>query len=139
MIMQATAKGLLRHRFWGTYSAAIGLEFKDEVMAKAALRVLGAADWKVGDKVKKCLVWVGEDTDQVTEVLVSFGADANKIHSIAKSIDHGEFFTVSIPVDVVDPNQLILFDDTHSHTVTHPRISGCEECETLLVCSHHGT
>jgi hypothetical protein len=114
MIMQAKASGLLRHRFWGTYSAAIGLEFKDEVMAKAALRVLGAADWKVGEKSAKCLVWVGEDTDHVTEVLVSFGADANKVHSIAKSLDHGEFFTVSIPVEVVDPNQLSLFEASHS-------------------------
>ena len=113
MIMQAKASGLLRHRFWGTYSAVIGLEFQDEMMAKAALRVLGAADWKMGDKVKKCLVWVGEDTDQVTEVLVSFGADASKIHSIAKSIDYGESFTVSIPVEVVDANQLTLFEASH--------------------------
>lgn len=104
---EAKAKGILAHKFHGTYWAVIGLEFANADMAKAALPKLGEG-WKVGEKQPSVLVWQGESEalDKCKKVLGSFGADTKKIDSLAKSIDYGEWFEVSIPLP--DPNQLAL-------------------------------
>lgn len=96
--MQVKAKGILRHRFWGEYSAAIALEFASEEDARAALVVL--KDWAPGAKSPNVLVWTGnsEALDVCKETLTKYGADPSKIDSCAKSIDYGEWFEVTIPV-----------------------------------------
>ena len=105
--MLIKANGILRHRFWGEYSAVIGLVFDNSVYAQLALEKLGER-WKVG-KDPKNLTWMGnsEELDLVTKILVSFGAEEKKIASIAKSIDYGEPFAIVMEVD--DPNQQKLF------------------------------
>jgi hypothetical protein len=106
--MKVEAKGMLRHRFWGVYSAAIALQFSSADDAKAALPVLGDG-WKLGEKHQEILIWEGESKalDLCSDLLESFGADRKKIASIATSIDHGEWFQVTIPVE--NKNQLALF------------------------------
>lgn len=93
------ARGQLRHRFWGEYSAVIALEFESQKHAADCLSVLGEG-WGVGEKNKNVLVWVGNSSEleECTKVLVSFGAEEKKIASIAKSIDYGEPFEVNIGV-----------------------------------------
>jgi hypothetical protein len=93
------ARGQLRHRFHGEYSAVIALGFDSEADASECLPILSAKvnGWEAG-KNKKALVWVGnsEELDACTHVLVSFGAEEKKIASLAKSIDYGEPFDVAI-------------------------------------------
>ena len=103
--MKANASGQLRHQFFGTYSAVIGLVFDDEYSATQALPKLGS-NWKLADKNKKALIWVGnsEELKSCKTVLGSFGADIKKIDSIAKSIDFGEPF--SIAVEIIPKEQL---------------------------------
>ena len=108
--MNAKASGRLRHRFWGDYSAVIALDFGNEENAKACLPLLGDG-WKPGEKHPSALVWVGdsEALEKCKEVLGSFGADVKKIDSIAKSIDYGEPFEVSIPMPMDQSKQTSLF------------------------------
>lgn len=100
------ANGRLRHRFWGNYSALIGLWFEDPASAKMAQMKLGS-DWVPG-KSPDVLVWTGDSKalEQVKQVLGGFGADTEKIDSLAKSVDYGEPFTVEIPAS--HPDQLEL-------------------------------
>lgn len=94
----ATAKGQLRHRFWGTYSAAIGLQFVNASDAQQALPLLGAG-WRNSTN-PVVLVWEGDTAalDACEGRLVGFGADAKAIRSLAHSVDYGDPFTVSIPI-----------------------------------------
>jgi hypothetical protein len=96
---QVTARGQLRHHFFGTYSATIILCFEDNKSAEDSLKVLGA-DWKLGEKHKMVLVWTGEseELEKIKDQLESFGAVRDKIDSIKYSIDYGEEFSVKIPV-----------------------------------------
>ena len=91
-----SAKGILRHRFHGSYSAVIGLMFDSAENAKMALSHLSG--WEIG-KDNRALIWIGdsEALEECKKVLASFGADAKKIDSIAKSIDFGEPFTCEFP------------------------------------------
>jgi hypothetical protein len=106
--MNAQAKGILRHQFFGTYSAVIALEFQDTYQAKESLTKLGNG-WNISQKNDNVLVWAGnsEELDVCKDVLTSFGADYDKIDSVAKSIDYGEPFQVIIPIDNKD--QLAMF------------------------------
>jgi hypothetical protein len=105
------AFGQLKHRFHGEYSAVIALAFDSPEHALDALSVLSikVKGWSVGEKNKNALVWVGnsEQLEACTSVLVSFGAEEKKIASLAKSIDYGEPFEVSIPI--VPQEQVSLF------------------------------
>lgn len=106
--MEVKANGQLAHHFWGEYFATIALGFANTTEAYLAQKTLGT-DWKLGKKSSTALVWHGnrEQLNALKKVLGSFGADLKKIDSIAKSIDYGEPFTVTIPV--TDPNQMNLF------------------------------
>jgi hypothetical protein len=98
----------LRHRFHGEYSAVIGLEFTSEAHARDAIRYLGPG-WKVGEERHNILIWSGnnDQLQEVTKVLVFFGAEEKKIASVAKSIDYGEPFQVTL--DVIPQEQQSLF------------------------------
>ena len=103
--MKLKAKGQLRHRFWGTYSAVIGLEFAlDQV--NLAQEILGTS-W-ASSQDSTVLLWTGnsEELEAVKVVLGKYGADTKKIDSLARSVDYGEPFTIEIPA--VHPNQLRL-------------------------------
>ncbi len=99
--------GQLRHRFWGDYSAVIGIVFDNAADANLALPKLGA-DWSSNNET---VIWSGnsEQLKIQKKNLASFGADEDKIDSIKYSVDYGEPFNIKIPVDFVDPNQLNLF------------------------------
>jgi hypothetical protein len=88
-------RGQLQHHFWGSYAATIGIAFDSDADATDAQKLL--PDFK---QRGKALVWHGNgpDVDRIEALLVSFGADPDKIGSIAKSIDYGEPFTVTMPV-----------------------------------------
>jgi hypothetical protein len=103
------ANGILRHCFFGTYTAVIGLTFESETHKQDAKKVLGNSWSDESAKRKNILVWSGtsEELDEVKKVLVKYGADEKKIDSIAKSIDYGEPFEVNIPI--VPNEQLPLF------------------------------
>lgn len=107
------AHGILKHHFWGTYSATIGLSFSDKASAADALRTFGGREkgWIVSTVNPSMLVWDGVDDgalDAVCDVLESYGAEREKIASIARSIDHGEPFEVDVPI--VPAEQMSLFE-----------------------------
>lgn len=91
------AKGLLRHRFWGTYSAVIALGFDSPEEAQQALPRLPG--FEPHPKEPRALMWAGDSNalQGTKELLGGFGADVQKIDSIARSVDHGEPFEVVIP------------------------------------------
>lgn len=95
----ATGNGRLRHRFWGTYSAAMAIQFASTSDAQAALAHLGCG-WRTSPMTTRALIWQGEQQalDACVEVLASFGADRKAIASLAHSVDYGDPFTVQIPV-----------------------------------------
>lgn len=97
------AEGQAHHRFWGEYSAVIGLTFKDDKQAQAALYSLPG--WRVAKSVPNGVVCVVADKpyegvlnlNEEIDRLVSFGAKREKILSFKYSVDYGEPFTVDIP------------------------------------------
>jgi hypothetical protein len=103
--MKAIGHGKLRHCFFGTYIAVIALGFDTEYQANQVLPKLGPG-WRLGERSKKALVWEGnsQELDVVKDVLEGFGADRDKIASLAKSIDYGEDF--SIQVEIVPEEQM---------------------------------
>ena len=117
--MNINAKGILAHKFHGNYWCVIALQFDSEenardgmlVLNKSLLNAACARQYAIG-KHPEVLVWQGnsEELSICKVVLGSFGADVNKIDSIAKSIDHGEWFAVSIPMEMNNPNQLSLLE-----------------------------
>jgi hypothetical protein len=122
--MKIKAKGLLRHRFWGDYSAHIILMF-DCDDASVAIEQLNnniifgefrtasggmaqSKGWAVSQSSKSYLAgeFNGSDLDKVVEKLVELGADKTKITSMATSIDFGEEFTIEMTIE--DKNQMSL-------------------------------
>lgn len=110
--MIIVAKGQLRHHFWGDYKATIGLKFHDQVLAAHALPQFQG--FTQSDAV---LVWFGggDDFARVKALLVSMGADEDKIDSCATSIDYGEPFTVDVDLTPVD-------------TAVQPSLLACPDC-----------
>lgn len=108
-VLMYHAQGRLQHHFWGTYAATIVLAFVNAGFAEAALPSLPG--WQVHPTFPRALVFHGSgDALKATErLLVSFGADKQKMTSLAKSIDYGEPFTVSVP-DPAAPQQASLFE-----------------------------
>lgn len=106
--MEIKGNGLLQHHFWGTYCATMCVEFNSPEDAVLVLLVFGDT-WEQDKKAKNCIVFHGSDPELEIEInkLVGFGADKNKICSLAKSIDYGEEFTVK--VNVPNPDQIELF------------------------------
>lgn len=113
------AKGQTRHRFWGKYSAHIVLQFDTQEEALKAMPLLNL-DIKFGEyktasgnmkasegwhhlthgqgEVQRALFIEVADPalEKVVDRLVLFGAERNKILSLAKSVDHGEVFEINI-------------------------------------------
>jgi hypothetical protein len=114
-----TKQAILAHHFWGTYHCQIALEFEDVILAEAACKVLNGhlpttdkfPMWALGEKHKHVLIWAGnsEELSACKKALVSYGAEEDKIDSIRKSVDCGEPFGISVPVELSDPNQLVMF------------------------------
>ena len=121
------AKGRLRHRFWGKYSAHIILIFDSEREAKKALPALEftptsdiqqadgsthtSCGWIQGETYPDTLQIevAGDDLKAVEQKLKEYGADVKKMGSIAKSVDWGEPFYVTIPhVHKDHPNQVTM-------------------------------
>lgn len=100
------AEGLLRHRFWGEYSAHIVLEFADPSSAAAALEsgALGEG-WQ---RKAQWLHWTGDSValETVSDTLAAHGANRSAIASLRRSVDYGEPFEVSVGVE--DSRQLQL-------------------------------
>jgi hypothetical protein len=105
--MKAKGQGQLRHRFHGEYSAVIAIAFESPIVASAALNQLGNT-WKLSPN-PKAIVWVGnrEQLEVCKRMLVSFGAEESKIDSLAKSIDYGEPFEITINIEAEE--QIHLF------------------------------
>lgn len=107
--MKVQAEGQLAHHFWGTYHCTIGLAFRSESEAVAALssNTLGQG-WQRSKRNPDVLRWHGPspDCDAIFDRLESLGADRRKIDSLTKSVDLGEPFTVEF--EALDPNQLSL-------------------------------
>jgi hypothetical protein len=102
-MQRVTAKGILRHMFHGTYSACIALQFADAASARDSLGQLGMG-WNVGEKYGHqnagILIWTGNSAELAVckQVLISLGADGEKIDSIKYSIDYGEAFEITCQV-----------------------------------------
>lgn len=92
------ARGRLRHRFHGEYSAAMALEFESQADAVAALGVLGVP-WTKSPAPTVLLAVVDSATLNLEKTrLGSMGADEKAIDSVAHSVDYGDPFTVDVPV-----------------------------------------
>jgi len=73
-------------------------------------QVADSGEWKQSEKNPRgAIVFAGgPDVDAIVDRLAELGADREKIVSLAKSIDHGEKFTVSIEVEREHPDQVQL-------------------------------
>lgn len=98
------AKGRLRHRWWGEYSAVIILQFPDPDSAQAAAPKLtpegSDVEWKPLPQNPEALTAV-LDIKQLSAVkrhFAAMGADIKKIDSLQKSVDYGEPFTITVPL-----------------------------------------
>lgn len=98
-----TGQGILQHHFWGEYHATLTIVFERPGYAQLAARVLGPP-WRaepLGFSMNPSPVvacFVDEKVlPAVKEVLVHYGADRNKVNSVATSIDFGEPWTIEIP------------------------------------------
>ena len=105
MTRVAVGSGLAAHHFHGNYWASFALAFDTEEEAAAACRVLGAP-WEVRPRRDGRATGVrcqASDLDggveRIVAQLVSFGAERGAILSLAKSVDYGEPFTVTIPLE----------------------------------------
>ena len=105
--MKIKANGRLAHHFHGNYWATIVIGTDSPKDSALIASQLGEG-WSTSLRDKRALVWTGnsEELDACETILESLGADRKKISSIAKSIDYGEEFTIT--VDVTPPEQLSL-------------------------------
>jgi len=88
------ANGQLRHHFWGEYYATIVLIFSSKEEAEQAQRTV-FTNWKQHDEILS-FHGTGDQLTVEEERLVAHGADRKKLTSLAKSIDRGEPFTVTV-------------------------------------------
>ena len=108
--MIVKAEGILRHHFWGTYYATVGLVFDNEFEAKCALNSGKLhKEFKHADKKENALVCFvdGDKLEEIKKNLGTFGADEKAIDSVAHSVDYGDPFFIEL--EVVDPRQQELF------------------------------
>jgi len=105
-------QGILRHRFWGEYSAALAIQWRDSHEASAALAsgILGPG-WTLGATRADVTVTTVDSAglDALVDRLVAIGAERSAIASLAHSVDYGDPWDVE--ADVVDPRQGAFFDD----------------------------
>jgi hypothetical protein len=112
--MLIIAKGQLRHHFWGDYRATIILQFATAALAAEALPQF--PDWDIHSEAHpEALIYHGGGAELKHQeaLLVSLGADRKKLGSLAKSIDFGEPFTVTVDLGPKGPEaeQLSLLED----------------------------
>jgi hypothetical protein len=110
--MKLHASGILRHHFFGDYSAGLGLRFADAESARLALPRLAPPDlgvqWRQSTEQPHMTI-ICVDSDQLArlkEHLGTLGADVHAIDSVNHSIDHGDPFEITVEVE--DPRQLML-------------------------------
>ena len=110
--MTLKAEGLLRHRFWGDYSAVLILKFDSPESCLIALPRLAPKGAEFGwdqSETNKCCALAVVDSDQLSKLeahLETLGAEKKKIASLAKSVDHGEPFSISFEVEHPDQMKL---------------------------------
>lgn len=92
-----TAEGQLRHHFWGDYHASIYLHFASDIDAAVAL-AHALPEWKANPKAPSVIGFHGKGAALESQLaaLEALGADMAKVNSVAKSIDVGEPFTITI-------------------------------------------
>ena len=90
-------KGRLRHCWWGTYHATIGLFCNSSDEALHVQEFLGEP-WSIHEQNDSVVVYHGKDPELkvVLNQLEDLGANRKKITSIAKSIDLGEEFNITV-------------------------------------------
>jgi hypothetical protein len=102
--MDIIANGQLQHHFWGDYRATIILLFHDRDIAEKAIAKLPGFTPHPTDKRAVMFFGGGKELKAVEYLLVGYGASKAKLNSVAKSIDYGEPFTISVNLAPVDPN-----------------------------------
>lgn len=103
--MTMIAKGRLRHRFWGDYSAAIGFWGCSGPQIQAHLERLGIRTSEI-ERVREDGVLVVLDSDRTEWFAKLLEEDHGlpRIDSLATSIDYGPPFEIEIPyTDLVTP------------------------------------
>lgn len=89
------ANGQLKHHFWGEYAATIVLVF--DSIDSANLAKTGAfSNWDLIEKDVLKFHGSGDALSIEEEKLITHGADPQKLRSLAKSIDYGEPFTITL-------------------------------------------
>jgi hypothetical protein len=94
-----TAIGQLQHHFGGSYAATIVLRFESEMDASIALaHAFTSPSWCLHPERPNVLVFhgSGHELEHALCLLAQHGADRNNVQSVAKSIDYGERFTITI-------------------------------------------
>lgn len=108
--MKLTANGMLRHCFFGDYSAVIALRFEEKQDAELAIPQLHipnlGAEWTQAGN--GAVITVNSDQlNRVKDQLAELGADPDAIDSVAHSTDFGDPFSVTVEVE--DPRQVLMF------------------------------
>ena len=114
------ARGQLHHHFWGEYCADIVLRFESPEDAKTGCSQINSdkndkfaePKFQVWDKYPDSIFIKEISSEELgnLETLFSekYGAEEKKIASLAKSVDRGEPFTLTINAENQDPNQIEL-------------------------------
>jgi hypothetical protein len=106
------ARGQLQHHFWGEYSASIVLKFHSAFLAHKALEQLPGFKVHSNPDFAYALTFYGKGADlkAVEALLVSKGADKKKLNSMAKSIDYGEPFNITVDLTPADTDVVVQGD-----------------------------
>jgi LPS sulfotransferase NodH len=110
--MQLTATVYLRHHFWGTYHASVGIDFADADYAALAAPLFqdpALADAGFTRNPQCPSAWSTCVKDEVFERVKTWLArwgDVSQLDSLGKSIDHGEPCAVTFTVE--DPHQSLM-------------------------------
>ena len=105
--LELKGKGIARFHFWGEYHQSFAVAFDTPADAAAACAVLNRilqareADCRFKSEAgaKACGTFAtGPDVEKVEDTLALFGADKRKIGSMRYSCDHGELYTVTVPL-----------------------------------------
>jgi len=93
-------KGQLQHHFWGDYCATICIQWYSPAIALQSLAAF--PQFSIHPRESRAIVFSGggKDLKAAEASLRDHGADMRKVGSLAKSIDFGEVFSVSIPTDL---------------------------------------
>ncbi len=93
-----SARGILRHHFWGDYRATITLHVERPEYLPAVLAALPAFKTDAAHPTSCGYHGGGEELKAQEDRLVDLGADRKAITSLAHSIDHGDPFVITVPM-----------------------------------------